>query len=136
MLARRLTTILPTMSLAEALETTRIHSVAGLTGARTAVVTTRPCRVPHHTVSDVGGSGAARCNGRATCRWRTTPARLSNGFPSLSAKHWNCSDNPSWPCIYSAQRVKRVSTCEFLSGEEQLRPTSALEPLKRPNPGR
>jgi hypothetical protein len=42
MLARRLTTILPAMSLAEALETTRIHSVAGLTGARTAMVTTPP----------------------------------------------------------------------------------------------
>jgi predicted ATPase with chaperone activity len=54
MLARRLTTILPAMTLAEALETTRIHSVAGLTGARTAVVTTRPFRAPHHTISDVG----------------------------------------------------------------------------------
>jgi magnesium chelatase family protein len=46
MLARRLTTILPAMRLAEAIETTGIHSVAGLTGARTAVVTTRPCRAP------------------------------------------------------------------------------------------
>jgi magnesium chelatase family protein len=54
MLARRLATVLPTMSLAEALETTRIHSVAGLTGDRTALVTTRPCRAPHHTLSDVG----------------------------------------------------------------------------------
>jgi magnesium chelatase family protein len=54
MLARRLTTILPTMRLAEALETMRIHRVAGLTGARTAVVTTRPFRAPHHTISDVG----------------------------------------------------------------------------------
>jgi Magnesium chelatase, subunit ChlI len=54
MLARRLTTILPAMTLAAALETTRIHSVAGLTGARTALVTTRPCRAPHHTISDVG----------------------------------------------------------------------------------
>ena len=44
MLARRLTAILPDMTLAEALETTRIHSVAGRTGARTAVITTRPCR--------------------------------------------------------------------------------------------
>jgi predicted ATPase with chaperone activity len=43
MLARRLTTILPAMTLAEAIETTRIHRVAGLTGDRTAVVTTRPC---------------------------------------------------------------------------------------------
>jgi magnesium chelatase family protein len=54
MWARRLTTILPAMTLAEALETTRIHRVAGLTGDRTAVVTTRPCRVPQHTISDVG----------------------------------------------------------------------------------
>jgi magnesium chelatase family protein len=58
MLARRLTTILPAMTLAEALETTRIHSVAGLTGRRSALVTTRPCRAPHHTISDarlIGG---------------------------------------------------------------------------------
>ena len=54
MLARRLTTILPAMTLAEAIETTRIHSVAGLTGDRTALVTTRPFRAPHHTISDVG----------------------------------------------------------------------------------
>jgi hypothetical protein len=44
MLARRLTTILPAMSLAEAIETTRIHRVAGRTDGRTALVTTRPCR--------------------------------------------------------------------------------------------
>jgi magnesium chelatase family protein len=54
MLARRLTTILPAMTLAEAIETTRIHSVAGLTGDRTALVTTRPCRAPHHTIADAG----------------------------------------------------------------------------------
>jgi magnesium chelatase family protein len=54
MLTRRLTTILPAMTLAEAIETMRIHRVAGLTGDRTALVTTRPCRVPHHTISDAG----------------------------------------------------------------------------------
>jgi magnesium chelatase family protein len=53
-LARRLTTILPTMTLAEAMETTRIHRVAGLTGDRTALVTTRPCHAPHQTISDAG----------------------------------------------------------------------------------
>jgi magnesium chelatase family protein len=53
-LARRLTAILPAMTLPEAIETTRIHRVAGLTGARTAWVTTRPCRAPHHPISDVG----------------------------------------------------------------------------------
>jgi magnesium chelatase family protein len=54
MLARRLTTILPAMTLAEAIETTRIHSVAGLTGDRTALVMTRPFRAPHQTISDAG----------------------------------------------------------------------------------
>jgi magnesium chelatase family protein len=53
-LAHRLTTILPAMTLPDALETTRIHRVAGRTGGRTAVVTRRPFRVPHHTISDVG----------------------------------------------------------------------------------
>jgi magnesium chelatase family protein len=48
------------MTLAEAIETTRIHRVAGRTGARTAWVTTRPCRAPHHTISDVGLIGRGR----------------------------------------------------------------------------
>jgi magnesium chelatase family protein len=54
MLARRLTTIRPAMTLAEAIDTTRMHRVAGLTGARTALVTTRLFRAPHHMISDVG----------------------------------------------------------------------------------
>jgi len=45
--------MLPAMSLAEALETTRIHRVAGLTGDRTAVVTTRPGGAPYLTILDV-----------------------------------------------------------------------------------
>jgi magnesium chelatase family protein len=54
MLVRRLTTMLPAMTLAEAIKTTRNYSIAGLTGDRTALVTTRPCRAPHHTISDAG----------------------------------------------------------------------------------
>jgi magnesium chelatase family protein len=42
------------MTLAETTETTRIHRVAGLTGDCTALVTTGPCRAPHHTISDAG----------------------------------------------------------------------------------
>jgi magnesium chelatase family protein len=62
-LARRLTTILPAMTLAEAIETTRIHRVTGLTGDRTVLVTTRPCRAPHHTNSDVGLIGGGHLTG-------------------------------------------------------------------------
>ena len=60
MLARRLPSILPPLSLYESLETTKIHSVAGKLSAADALVTTRPFRSPHHTISDValvgGGS--------------------------------------------------------------------------------
>jgi magnesium chelatase family protein len=51
---RRRTPWLPAVTLAEAPETSRIYRVAGRTGARTAVVTTRPCRAPHQTISAVG----------------------------------------------------------------------------------
>jgi magnesium chelatase family protein len=60
MLARCLTTVLPAMIIPEAIETTRIHRVAGLTGDRTALVTTRPCRAPHHPISDVGLIGGGQ----------------------------------------------------------------------------
>jgi magnesium chelatase family protein len=60
MLARRLPTILPPFTLEESLETTKIHSVAGILPSDSALVNTRPFRSPHHTISDValvgGGS--------------------------------------------------------------------------------
>ncbi|WP_462267271.1 YifB family Mg chelatase-like AAA ATPase [Mucilaginibacter sp.] len=60
MLARRLPSILPPLTLHESLETTKIHSVAGKMAAADALVTVRPFRAPHHTISDValvGGGG-------------------------------------------------------------------------------
>ncbi|GAA5032758.1 magnesium chelatase [Marivirga lumbricoides] len=60
MLAKRLPSILPPLSLPEALETTKIHSVAGRLGPDASLIATRPYRSPHHTISDValvGGGG-------------------------------------------------------------------------------
>jgi magnesium chelatase family protein len=54
MLARRLPTILPPLTLEEALETTKVHSIAGLLAPGQALVTARPFRSPHHTASDAG----------------------------------------------------------------------------------
>jgi len=54
MIARRIASILPELSLNEALEATRIHSVAGTLKSNQALVTTRPFRAPHHTISDAG----------------------------------------------------------------------------------
>jgi magnesium chelatase family protein len=63
MLAKRLPSILPPLSFEEALETTKIHSVAGLLPPDTALIATRPFRSPHHTISDaalVGGGTIPR----------------------------------------------------------------------------
>lgn len=60
MLAKRLPTILPPLTLQEALETTKIHSVAGKLPANATLISKRPFRSPHHTISDValvGGGG-------------------------------------------------------------------------------
>ncbi len=54
MLARRLPTILPPMTFEEAIETTKIHSVAGLLSDKAGLIGTRPFRAPHHTISDAG----------------------------------------------------------------------------------
>lgn len=67
MLAKRLPTILPPLTLHEALETTKIHSVAGKLGSNASLLTTRPFRSPHHTISDValvggGDSSIDKCN--------------------------------------------------------------------------
>ncbi len=60
MLAKRLPSILPPLTLHEALETTKIHSVAGKLGVKASLIARRPFRAPHHTISDaalVGGGG-------------------------------------------------------------------------------
>lgn len=60
MMAKRLPSILPQLTLAESLETTQIHSVAGKLGSQTSLIAERPFRSPHHTISDVAliGGGA------------------------------------------------------------------------------
>jgi len=60
MLAQRLTTILPDLTLDEAIETTKIFSVAGLLTRTEPLITVRPFRTPHHTISDVGLVGGGQ----------------------------------------------------------------------------
>ncbi|MFQ5637176.1 MAG: YifB family Mg chelatase-like AAA ATPase [bacterium] len=60
MLAKRMPTILPDLTLEEALETTKINSVAGLLPPDTALIGTRPFRSPHHTISDAGLIGGGK----------------------------------------------------------------------------
>jgi magnesium chelatase family protein len=57
MLAKRLPSILPDMTLEESIETTKIHSIAGLVNVREALIATRPFRSPHHTISNIAMIG-------------------------------------------------------------------------------
>ncbi|MCC7431620.1 YifB family Mg chelatase-like AAA ATPase [bacterium] len=59
MLAKRLPTILPDLTLEESLETTKIYSVSGLLPSNQALISTRPFRSPHHTISDAGLVGGS-----------------------------------------------------------------------------
>jgi hypothetical protein len=89
------------MTLPEAIESTRIHRVARLTDARTAVVTTRPCRAPHHTIADVGliGGGQVPMPGEVS--------RAHHGIlfldelPSSAATCSRCCANPSRRVSYT-----------------------------------
>lgn len=60
MLARRFPTILPEMTIEEAIETTKIHSVSGYVKEKTSLIATRPFRSPHHTISDAGLIGGGQ----------------------------------------------------------------------------
>lgn len=60
MMARRLPTILPDLSFDEALEITKIHSIAGTLPNNIPLITTRPFRAPHHTVSAVSLTGGGK----------------------------------------------------------------------------
>ena len=71
MLARRLPSILPTMTFEESIETTKIHSIAGLIGSG-GLVATRPFRSPHHTVSVVAMVGGGSIPRPGKCPWRIT----------------------------------------------------------------
>ncbi len=68
MMAKRLPTILPDITFEEALETTRIHSVSGKLGLNASLVTHRPFRAPHHTISDAGliGGGSVPMPGEVS----------------------------------------------------------------------
>jgi magnesium chelatase family protein len=87
MLARRLPGIMPRFGFEEALETTVVHSVAGLTHHR-GLLDERPFRAPHHSISDAGLVGGTSNPARARSRWRTTGSSSSTSCPSSAGTCW------------------------------------------------
>jgi Magnesium chelatase, subunit ChlI len=95
MLARRLTAILVDLTPAEAIETTRIPCVAGLTGDCTALVTTRPFRAPHHTISAVGLIGGGQVPQPGEVSLAHNGVLFWMNCPSAAAMSWRSCASPS-----------------------------------------
>jgi hypothetical protein len=68
-------------------------AIGALMGRRTAIVTTRPCRTPHHTIADVGLIGGARCPCRARSRWHIMAGSFSMNCRSSADMSWRCCGN-------------------------------------------
>lgn len=83
MMAKRLPSILPPLSLAESLETTQVHSVAGKLGKNMSLISQRPFRSPHHTISQVAGTRRRRNESAArrniACTQRRALCRRTSG---------------------------------------------------------
>ncbi|MGA8036282.1 MAG: ATP-binding protein [Candidatus Acidiferrales bacterium] len=85
MVAKRIPMILPPLPLAEAIETTRIQSVAGVLEDSRGLVGTRPFRSPHHSISDAGLIGGRPVRVPVKFRSATTVLYFSTSFPNSSA---------------------------------------------------
>lgn len=90
MMAKRLPSILPPLSLAESLETTQIHSVAGKLQRGTSLISQRPFRAPHHTISEVAWSAAASIRNPAKYRWLTTACSSQTNCQSSTRRRSKC----------------------------------------------
>ena len=94
MLARRLPAILPAMSIDEAIETTKIHSVAGLISAGKVLITERPFRSPHHTISDAALTGGGQVPRPGEVSLAHNGVLFLDELLEFKKTSWRCSDNP------------------------------------------
>ena len=113
MLARRIPSILPPLSAGEALEVTRIHSVAGVLKSRESLVTRRPFRAPHHTVSDIGllGGGSHPAPGEVSLAHRGV--LFLDEFPEFRRSALEAMRQPLEDGHVSISRA--AATCDFPS---------------------
>lgn len=93
MLAQRLPTILPPLTLHESLETTKIHSVAGILPGNSGLVSIRPFRSPHHTISDVALVGGGSNPAPGEISLAHNGVLFLDELPNSNEPFWRYSDN-------------------------------------------
>jgi magnesium chelatase family protein len=104
MMAKCLPSILPALTLKESLETTKIHSVAGKLSKNSSLISCRPFRAPHHTISQVALVGGGSTPQPEKSVWRTTEFCSSTSFLNSAGTHLRYSDN-RWRTGRSASRA-------------------------------
>ena len=90
MLAQRIPTIMPLLTLEEALGTTKIYSILGLLGPKQSLVSARPFRAPHHTISTAGLIGGGSFRGPARLGLSHNGVLFLDELPNLTERHWKC----------------------------------------------
>lgn len=88
----RIPSILPPLTLEESLEVSGIHSIAG-TLPEDGILTERPFRMPHHTISAVALTGGGQCHVPGRSAWRIAAFSIWMSFRSFSRRPWRYCDN-------------------------------------------
>lgn len=119
--ARRLTIILPEMSLAEAIETARIPRVAGLTDGRTALATSRPFRAPHHAISDVGLIGDGQTPRPGEVSLAHHGVLFLDELPEFRRHVWRCCASPSRRVSYEYNLPRVINIIALTALAERMK---------------
>ncbi len=116
MMARRIPSILPELSFDEALETTKIHSVAGILPKDAALITTRPFRAPHHTISGVSLVGGGRIPKPGEVSLAHNGVLFLDELPEFNKNTLEVMRGPLEDKIISISRVNATLTypCNFM----------------------
>lgn len=116
MMAKRLPSILPQLTLAESLETTQIHSVAGKIGRNVSLITQRPFRSPHHTVSDVALIGGGSVFAPGEISLAHNGVLFLDEFPEFSRTALETLRQPLEDREITVSRAKYTATlpCSFM----------------------
>src|SRR4029434_6216556 len=94
MRATRTQPITPPLTLDEAIETTKIHSIAGLLDAEQSFVSRRPFRAPHHAISDIGALGAGACQTRGEVIIAHNGVLFRDELPEFNRSAWEVMRQP------------------------------------------